>query len=226
MFMRWARLAFLHWRVPVEVLRPFVPSSLELDTFDGSGWVGIVPFRMEATQVRLLPRVPTAADFPEVNLRTYVRAADRSGVWFFSLDAASLLAVRGARTMFNLPYHHASMSLREHTGAIEFASRRKGGEGSAEFEARYSPDGDIYGAEPGSLEHWLTERYCLFGQRRDAKLYYIDVHHVRWPLRRGRVNVSTSTLAKASGLHLPETSPELVHYSEGVDVLAWPPVLI
>lgn len=226
MFMRWVHLAFLHWRVPPAVLRPLVPDSLELDTFGGSAWLGIVPFRMEATRRRAAPRVPTAVDFPEVNVRTYVRGAGRSGVWFLSLDAASRLAVWGARTRFNLPYYHASMRVSEHHGEIGYTSRRKDRRRGAELDMEYCPAGDVYRAEPGSLDHWLTERYCLFGQRKNGRVYYMDVHHAPWPVQPGRAVISSSTLARAAGLDLPETQPELVHYSSSLDVWAWTPVVI
>lgn len=224
MFMRWTELAFLHWRVPPEVLRPLVPSSLELDTFDGSGWLGIVPFRMEGTRIRAAPGIPTATDFFEVNVRTYVRGAGRSGVWFMSLDAASRLAVWGARLGLNLPYHHATIDVTANDVGVRYASRRVGRGPAAQLEVTYGPKGKVYRAAPGSLDHWLTERYCLFGQRRSGAVYYIDVHHAPWPLQPGRAIISSSTLAEAAGLDLPETQPEVVHYSRSLDVLAWPPV--
>ncbi len=226
MFMRWTKLAFLHWRVPAELLRPLVPPPLEVDTFDGVGWLGIVPFRMEGTRPRATPGIPSAINFPEVNVRTYVRGAGRSGVWFMSLDAASRLAVWGARIGANLPYHHATMTCTVDDGEVVYTSRRTGGSFPAELEMTYSPIGAVYRIEPGSLDHWLTERYCLFGQRRNGSVYHIDVHHAPWPVQRARAAITSSTLAKAAGLELPETKPDLVHYSDSLDVWAWPPVRI
>lgn len=226
MFMRWTQLAFLHWSVPAAILRPLVPSGLELDTFDSSCWVGIVPFRMEGTRHRSAPGIPTATNFPEVNLRTYVRGAGRSGVWFLSLDAASRLAVWGARIRFNLPYYHASMDVTAAQSDVVYASRRMSGGGPAELRIKYGPAGDAYRTEPGNLDHWLTERYCLFGQRRNGAVYYMDVHHAPWPVQPGRAVVESSTLANAACLDLPETRPELVHYSSSLDVWAWPPVFL
>ena len=226
MFMRWVQLAFLHWPVPAAAVRPLVPHSLELDTFGGSAWIGIVPFRMEATRHRAAPRIPTASDFPEVNVRTYVRGAGRSGVWFLSLDAASQLAVWGARIRFNLPYYHASMNVIAKNGEIEYTSRRLGENRTAELDVRYRPAGEVYRTERGSLDHWLMERYCLFGQRGNGTVYYMDVHHAPWPIQPGRAVISASTLANAAAIDVPETQPELVHYSRSLDVWAWPPVAI
>jgi uncharacterized protein len=251
MFMRWAELAFLHWPVPVELLRPLVPAPLEIDTFDGEAWVGVVPFRMERTRARLAPRVPTASTFPEINVRTYVRGGGRSGVWFFSLDAASRLAVRGARATLNLPYHHAEMAMAHAPpatplltpssdlppepepamnfgrstfgpGGVRFVSRRTGRGAAAEFAGTYRATGDVYRAMPGSLDHWLTERYHLFGQRRGGAVYAMEVRHAPWPLQPGAAVVERNTMAAASGVELPETPP-LVHVAGALDVHAWPP---
>ena len=166
--MRWSNLAFLHWPVPEAVLRPLIPSELSIDTFDGTAWLGIVPFRMEGTQHRLLPPIPTATNFPELNVRTYVRHRDRTGVWFFSLDAASRLAVWGARTMFNLPYFTADMQIRTVENEILYTTSRKGEHSLGRFDGKYAPAGPSFIPTPGSLEYWLTERYCLFGQQRSG----------------------------------------------------------
>jgi uncharacterized protein YqjF (DUF2071 family) len=195
-----------------------------LDTFEDRGWIGVVPFRMQGTRHRYMPPIPTATDFPETNVRTYVRGAGRSGVWFLSLDAASQLAVWGARVRFNLPYHHARMQVIERDGSVAYTSRRQGGGRVAALVATYGPIGDVYKAERGQLDHWLTERYCLFGQRKDGRVYYMDVHHSPWPLQRGRAVISENTLATAAGLDVPELGPELIHYSRSLDVWAWPPV--
>lgn len=225
LFMRWSDLAFLHWPVPVEVLRPLIPSALTIDTFEGTAWLGIVPFRMEDTRHRLTPPIPTAHTFPEVNVRTYVRGGDRAGVWFFSLDAASRLAVWGARAMFNLPYYHASMQIQSGEDEIRYSSVRAGKHPVGEFKASYGPAGDSFIAEPGTLEHWLTERYCLFGQQRSGAVYYIDVHHLPWSLQNGFADIQRNTLAEASGLQLPDSAP-IVHVAKPLDVWGWMPVHI
>lgn len=222
--MRWSDLAFLHWPVPAEVLCRLIPRQLTLDTFQGTGWLGVVPFRMEDTRYRWGPRIPTATTFPEVNVRTYVRGAGRTGVWFLSLDAASRLAVRGARWMLNLPYHHASMQMQLGRDEVRYSSRRTGRDHpAAEFEAAYGATGAVFQTAAGTLEHWLTERYCLFGQHRSGAVYYLDVHHLPWPLQPGATRVERNTLALAGGVPLPDTAP-IVHTARSIDVWAWLPV--
>lgn len=223
--MRWSDLAFLHWPISVDVLRPWIPPALAIDTFEGTAWLGIVPFRMEDTRHRLLPRIPTTHTFPEVNVRTYVRSADRAGVWFFSLNAASWLAVWGARTMFNLPYYHASMQIQSGPGEIRYSSVRTGKHSPGEFKATYGSTGDSFIAKHGTLEYWLTERYCLFGQQRSGAVYYIDVHHLSWSIQEGSADITRNTLAEASGLQLPDTAP-LVHTAKPLDVWGWPPTYL
>jgi uncharacterized protein len=225
-FMRWTDLAFLHWPLPAAALRPLVPAALEIDTFDGDAWVGVVPFRMEATRLRWLPPIPTATDFPELNVRTYVRAGGRAGVWFFSLDAASRLAVFGARRFLGLPYFHAAMAVRADESGVHYESRRARAGGSAEFQASYRPAGPLFHSRPGTLVHWLTERYCLFGQRRSGLCYRLDIAHQPWPLRDGTADIERNTMAEPAGITLPPAAP-LVHVADApVDVRAWPPAPI
>jgi len=157
--MRWIDLAFLHWRVPADDIRALLPPPLEVDLFDGSAWVAVSPFRMTAVRPTFSPPIPTATDFPELNVRTYVRHGGHSGVWFFSLDAASWIAVLGARSAVGLPYFHARMRERRSSDEIQYeCTRRHPGARAAEFRARYRPTGAVYRAEPGSLDYWLTER--------------------------------------------------------------------
>src|SRR4029079_756429 len=139
------------------------PAHLEIDTFDGAAWIGVVPFRMSAVRMRGLPQVPGASAFPELNVRTYVRYGGKAGVWFCSLDAESALAVFAARRFYHLPYFRARMSCTRQGDEIEYSSVRTHPDAPpAEFVARYGPIGPVEFAAPGSLEHWLTERYCLF----------------------------------------------------------------
>jgi len=223
MFMRWSDLAFLHWRVPTDALRPLVPAALEIDTFDGRAYVGVVPFRMEATRWRWAPPIPTATEFPETNVRTYVRSGDRAGVWFLSLDAASRLAVWGARFMLNLPYYYASMSLTRNGDSIHAISRRVGTvQGLGRFDATFEPVGEVRAVQPGTIDHWFTERYCLFGQRRGGAVYWMDVHHRPWPLQCGAATINHNTMAAAGGVELPDEEP-IVHFAKSIDVLAWLP---
>jgi uncharacterized protein YqjF (DUF2071 family) len=230
--MRWCDLAFLHWPVAPQTLRSVVPEGLHIDTFDGVAWIGVVPFRMEGVRLRAAPPVPTTQAFPEINVRTYVRAVDRAGVWFFSLDAASRLAVRGARFLYNLPYFDAEISvvvgpsltmsppLQE--GWVDYDSRRVHRHAAAaRFKARYGPTGAVYEPAPGTLDHFLVERYCLFTYDARRGLGLLDVDHPPWPLQRGAAAVSINTMVEAAGIDLPATSP-LVHFARALDVRVWP----
>lgn len=180
--MRWEDLLFLHWAVDPSVVQPHLPAGLEVDTFDGRAWLGVVPFTMASTRFRWLPPVPTASRFPECNLRTYVRSADRPGVWFFSLDAHSRLAVEGARFGFGLPYFVADMHTHREGERVVYRSRRVDRRAPpAEFAAAWRPKGPANVAAPGSLEHFLVERYSLFAVRR-GRLLRGDVAHRPWQL--------------------------------------------
>jgi uncharacterized protein YqjF (DUF2071 family) len=219
--MRWSDLAFLHWPVGAAALRHLVPDALQIDTFDGMAWIGVVPFHMEDVGLRGVPPVPTAHAFPEINVRTYVRAAGRAGVWFFSLDAASRLAVRGARRLYNLPYFDAEISVTPDGDAIVYESRRRhAGAPPAEFKARYQPRGSSFEASPGTLAHFLVERYCLFTHDRRRGLGLLDVDHTPWVLCPGAVELITNTMADAAGISLPDQDP-LVHIAEPLVVRAW-----
>jgi uncharacterized protein YqjF (DUF2071 family) len=218
----WLDLLFVHWPVEPAALRPLVPAALELDLHDGAAWVGIVPFRAHGTRLRGLPPVPGAAAFPELNLRTYVRHGGRPGVWFFSLDAASRLAVRAARAWFGLPYFDAEMAAAERDGWIDYTSRRTHrGAPPAELCARYRPMGPAERAAPGSLDAFLVERYCLYALRRGA-LVRGEIHHPPWPLQPAELELDRESLAAASGIALPARAP-LLHFARRLDVLFWPP---
>lgn len=221
--MHWRDLAFLHWPVEPGELRRFVPNELELDTFDGRAWLGVVPFEMRDTRPLGLVGVPGATHFAELNLRTYVRQGAYTGVWFFSLDAESQLSVRGARLGFKLPYFDARMSIERDGDWIEYESERthRGAPG-ASFRARYRGHEALDPAEPGSLEHFLTERYCLFAKDRRGILRG-DIHHLPWPLQLGEVELGDCSMTALIGDMALEGEP-LVHVARKLDVLAWWPV--
>lgn len=222
-FMRWHDLLFMHWPVPAASLRPLIPVGLELETFDGSAWVGVVPFRMSGIRHRLLPPVPGTAAFPELNVRTYVTIGGKPGVWFFSLDAANRLAVRAARWAFNLPYYDATMSCtREATGGrVSYGSTRThGGAPPATFAARYQPTGPAFRSGAGSLEYFLTERYCLYSADGQGRVFRGEILHAPWPLQPAECETERNTMTQPIGLDLPDAKP-LLHYAEVLDVVAW-----
>jgi uncharacterized protein len=221
MGMTWLDLAFLHWRVPVSSLERLIPAGLRLQTFDGDAWLGVVPFLMDDVRARGLPPIPGTHRFLELNVRTYVTDGSRPGVWFFSLDAENPLAVRGARAAFHLPYMDADMCLERRGKELAYRSRRTHrGEPSANFEARYAPSAESFTARPGSLEHWLTERYCLYSADRAGRVYRGEIRHVPWSLQPASVDLLENTMAHPLGLDL-KPEPDLVHFAARLEVTAW-----
>lgn len=219
---RWSRLLFAHWPVPAAEVQAKLPQGLQVDTFDGWAWLGVVPFTMEQVRFRAVgvrtARVPTAHAFPELNLRTYVRTHDgRAGVYFFSLDAGSMLAVIGARIGFGLPYFWASMleSVRA-DGMVSYRSKRLITR-PAEFVAQYRPTGRE--ADNDDLRRFLTERYALF-VRRFGGVQVGQIVHAPWSLQQVEAEISVNTLPKSFGFVLPQRSP-ILHYSHVIDMEAW-----
>jgi uncharacterized protein YqjF (DUF2071 family) len=223
LFMGWHDLLFMHWPIPEGVLRPLIPPALNLDTFEGSAWLGITPFRMSGARPRFLPSVPWLSDFPELNVRTYVTAGGKPGIWFFSLDAHNPVAVRLARATFSLPYFDARMSCPVVGGEVLYRSvRTHRGAPEARFAGRYRPVGEPYNSRPGTLEHFLTERYCLYSASERGSVYRGDIHHHPWPLQQAEAEVESLTMTEQIGVVLPDLEP-LLHFSRRLDTLAWPP---
>ena len=220
--MRWHDLLFAHWPVRAELIRRFIPDVLEIDTFEGWCWVGVVPFRMSGVRPRYVP-IPSA--FPELNVRTYVKTRGRSGVWFFSLDAASWLAVRAARWL-GLPYYDARMTVEMPGEAVEYLSvRTHKNAAPAEFIATYGPTTQVYHAIPDTLDHWLTERYALYAALEPKRIVYGEIHHLPWPLQRAEVDLRRNTMTGPIGLDLLDTKP-ICHFARYQEVVAWPIVPI
>ena len=223
--MGWHELLFLHWRVPAPALQAQLPRGVELETFDGSAWLGVVPFRMVDTRFRWLPRLPTAYTFPELNLRSYVRVGDRSGVWFWSLDAASRLVVEGARLGFGLPYLRARMQCERIGDEVRYRSERTDRRGPlATFVGRWRPAGPFEPAVVGSLEHWLCERYCLFAQRR-GRLVIGEIAHPPWRLAKAEVHLDVCDMVRLVGVTLDE-APVSALAAAPLEVVAWSPRVV
>ena len=221
--MSWRDLLFMHWPVEVDALRPLVPPSLSIDTFEGDAWLGVVPFDMQGVRPYYLPAVPGLSNFPEINLRTYVTAEGKPGVWFFSLDAHNRLAVRLARATFHLPYFDAEMSCHVLNDGVHYKSVRTHiSAPPAEFEARYGPVGKPFESGRGTIENFLTERYCLYSADKRGNVRRGEVHHQLWPLQPAEAEVRTLAMAQQIGLKLPETQP-ILHFCRRLDVLAWLP---
>ncbi len=214
----------MHWAVPVDVMRALVPDELELDTFEGRTYIGVVPFRMSGVRLRFTPALPGIGAFPELNVRTYVTCDGKPGVFFFSLDATNAIAVAAARAWFKLPYMRARMSLDpERDGWVHYkCERTHKREPPAEFIARYGPTGDVYTAAAGTLDHWLTERYCLYTVDRRHRVRRAEVHHATWPLQPAECEVETNTMTASLGLDHGGATP-LLHFARFMDVVVWLP---
>ena len=225
---RWNDLLFVHWPLPAPVLQSLLPEWLELDTHQGSGWLGAVPFWLDRVKIRNVPSVPGVRRFPDLNLRTYVR--DRftgsAGVYCFSMDASNLIAVGVARTLYHLPYHWADMRLEAHSEReFAFYSRRRLAHRDVIFKARYrglGPTSRTVEMPPGSFEHFITERSCLFSANPAGQPIRASLHYIPWPLEDARAEIERNDLPASIGIELPEPEPVL-HFSRRLAVYIWPP---
>jgi uncharacterized protein YqjF (DUF2071 family) len=217
----WSALLFAHWPVARRRLEEVVPPQLPLDSFDGRAWIGVTPFEVRGLRLRGTPPMPFVSRFPELNVRTYVTVQDKPGIYFLSLDAARLLAVIAARRVYRLPYFHARMAHRPLGAAIEFASERSSRDGPpAGFAGRYSPAGGVRPPSPGSLEYFLTERYCLYTLDERQRILRGEIHHPPWPLRVAEAELSLNTMVEPFGI--PLGGSPMLHFSERQDVAIWP----
>lgn len=211
----WESLVFCHWRVAVEDLRPLIPAGLVIEEFDGSAWFGIVPFRLTGLRARGMAPLPGTSAFNELNVRTYVRAADgKPGVWFFSLEATSRLAVRAARRLYRLPYFDARMTLDDDGDRIEVECARVGTE--KRFAGEFRAAGDQAVSAVDSLEFFLVERYCLYTEG-GGKLWRAEIHHTPWVVGPGEAEVSRNSIGP-----IPLAGEPLCHVARPQDVVVWP----
>ncbi len=219
---RWHNLLFAHWPVSPDLLRPFVPQRLTIDTYEGKAWVAVVPFQMEAVRFRFLPPIPGTSAFPELNVRTYVTCAGKPGVWFFSLDAANALAVSVARATFHLPYFHARMRCERRGGFIQYESiRTQTSAPKATFRGSYRGAGPQFQPQPGSLEHFLIERYCLYSANPNGDLFRGEIHHPPWDLQLAEAQVTENTFPQAELKTTLHENP-LLHFARLQNVVVWP----
>ena len=213
----WRDLLFAHWPVPPEALRPLVPASLPIDTFERQAWVTIAPFHMEI-RPRGAPAPPGFSRIPELNCRTYVTIDGKPGVYFFSLDITSRAAVWGARVFYRLPYFHAVMRVEKIGDSVSYSSRRVKRE--AAWRSTCSPASEVRLSAPGSIEYFLTERYCLYTAHRN-RVYRADIHHLPWPLQKARAEIHENTVAEAAGVAL-SGPPVVLSFAREIEVLVWP----
>lgn len=218
----WCDLLFMHWPISKAKLQPLIPQKLKVQEFEGTSWIGVVPFRMQGVMRRPFPDLPWISAFPELNLRIYVEYENKPGVWFFSLDAANPLAVWAARKFFHLPYFWSEISLtKTKENEYLYQSFRKNKKAPLEFKAKYQPQSNPYQASPGTLEHWLTERYCLYTQDKKGNLLRAEVHHQPWPLQKASAQIFKNELLNPLNLSVDQ-KPTLLHFAKRIDVILWP----
>jgi uncharacterized protein len=231
MTQRWNDLLFAHWPVAAPRIAALLPEGLQVDTFQGAAWLGVVPFWLDRIKIRGVPPIPGVRNFPDLNLRTYVRDEHTGapGVYFFSLDASNLLAVAVARMCFHLPYHWAEMRLEQKSEReFSFYSRRRFSSDPVVFKVRYrglGPTRKLAESRSGTLEHFLMERYCLFTTNRAGQAIRASIHHVPWPLEEAEAEIERNDLATAIGIELPDQEPVL-HYSRRQAIYIWPAELV
>jgi uncharacterized protein len=217
----WNDLLFAHWPIARDRLRALVPGFLEIDTFENEAWMSITPFHLSDLSPRGIPALPVVSSFNEINVRTYVVYDGIPGIYFFSLDANSALAVSGASTLFHLPYYLADIDMKGERDRIFYRSTRRH-EDAAAFEVLYSASGNVFQPKRGTLDYFLTERYCLYTQDSASNAYRVEIHHAPWELQPADADIQVNTMADAARLRLPSMRP-LLHYARRQDVLTWSP---
>lgn len=223
MFQSWAHLSLLHWKVDADQIQKLLPPELIVDTFDGDAYVGLVPFTMHDIRMRNLPKIPTAHRFHETNVRTYVHHNGRQpGVWFFSLDAQSRLAVAGARFMFGLPYHFSRMELAQQGEGWRYQMTRVSDQATSEVSTTFDQPFEV--AKPRSLESFLIDRYLLYSKRR-GELVTGRVWHPRYQICAATAKDVSDELVRLAGFEV-NSAPDLVHFSPGFDVKCYRPTVI
>ena len=210
-YQEWNDALFLHWEIPVDILRKSVPENLKLDLFEGKAYVSLVAFTMQKIRPKNLPAVAYISDFHEINLRTYIKNDNKKGVYFLNIEAEKTLSAFIARKMSGLPYGKSAIN-RANESYVS-VNAEKGFSLDAQFEVR-----EIV-ADKSDLDKWLTERYCLYLDQ-DKKMYRYEVHHKEWELKNVKIN-RLNLKYNIGEFSLPQETPELVHYSEGVKVVAW-----
>ncbi|WP_175384401.1 YqjF family protein [Bacillus sp. FJAT-27225] len=213
----WENLLFLHWPIPADQLRAHVPEQLELDTWEGQAWLTISPFQVKHQRFRILPEIPLLNEYLELNVRTYVKHGGKGGVYFFSLDANLAPAVLAANGLLALPYKNADMEFKQAEDAFIFTNKRLSAEdGFGEFKAIYKPETEPALCGPGSLEHWLVERYCLFTTR-NGKVLRGDIHHLPWDVSTASADVGVNTMSP-----VPLNGAPIIQFCKSKKVLMFP----
>jgi len=223
LFMTWRDLLFASWRVPVEMLRPHVPPAHAIDTFDGSAWVTMVPMRVTGMHWRGVPPIQGIDTLRELNLRTYTTRNGKPGVYFLSIECPSVFNDWMAQHCFGVPYYEAQIATYSDGSSFRFAAERtQKDKPPAAFFANFSPTGETFSPQPGTLEQFLVERYCLYFVK-DRSIYRGDIHHDDWKLQLAETQIDVNTVPGAAGLDLP-AKPDHTVFCIRTDTLIWPPV--
>lgn len=213
--MTWRHLLFLHWRVDKDLMQALLPEGLAVDTFDGNAWIGLVPFMMDQTRPYGIPGLPTISRFYECNVRTYVLKDGVPGVWFFSLDAASRLAVFGGRNFWKLNYIHANFDVTINGDEVDYGLRRRDGTST---RIRWHAGRELPPSESGSLRHFLTDRCYLYAGR-DGRLWRSGVYHEPWRLREAELLGLDDQLVNHAGIEVHDQPVCMA--AEPIDVVGW-----
>ncbi|MCR2821695.1 YqjF family protein [Lederbergia panacisoli] len=216
---RWSDVLFTHWPIEPEKLKPFIPSPIEIDTFDGFAWLGVIVFKIDGIYPRGFPPISIRSAFPEINLRTYVKLNGKPGIYFLSLDVDDWTSYTLAKRWLHVPYYPADISFQQKGQSIHFESIRKK-HTPIMCKGSYTPISEIFYAENMTLDHFLTERYCFFSHDLKSNIYCLDIHHHQWPLQKADADISTHDLFKTFNLKLADLHP-IIHYSQGVEALIW-----
>ena len=222
MHQTWNDILLAHWPIPVKELQAIVPVYLPLDTYEGQACVSIVPCWMSGVRPRFMPSIPYLSQFPQINLRTYVTLDGKPGVYFFSLDADQSIMVELARLSFHLPYFRTTIQYKsdEQHHVSYYSVRRDSRANSAQFQATYRPIDDVNISDPGSLEYWLTERYCLYSIDKKGRVYRGEIDHCRWPLQPAEAEIEINSFFSSFGIQVPQSKP-LFHFAKRLHVHAW-----
>lgn len=224
MLQTWRDLLFVHYPISLNVLRQLVPEGLQIDTFDGTGWIGIVPFQMTDIRLRGLPSVPGTSQFPELNVRTYVTVDGKPGVYFFSLDAPNRLAVWVANTNFHLPYKYSFTKMESNGPIFDFENKRKNNE-SISFHCSYKPISDAFSPPKGTFEEWMSERYCFYTMNKQGVALRCDIHHQPWELQHAEAECKVNTMLSNQNIPIDSNQP-IYHFAKHLDVRIYPLVRV
>ncbi len=220
--MQWLHLLFAHWPINVEQLRPLIPSALEIDVHDGTAWIGLVPFTMRDVNLAPLPVGSWRgfSAFHECNVRTYVTYHDEPGVWFFSLDAASRLAVWGARRFFHLPYFNSRIALNCNGDRVDYSVDRID-KPPGRLRCAWTASQPMQPSRKGDLTYFLTERYVLYSADTMGRVFRGPIWHKRWSLREAELIDLNDSLVEAAGVQVTGP-PATLHHADFIDTRAWP----